>query len=279
MRNTLFLLFLLVIVSCTTEINHGGKTPIAIADDAFLYKEDLQMVIPPRLTGADSIKFAEDYIRKWAEDIVFYNRAKSNISNEKEIELLVENYRRTLILNEYQERLVREKLEASISDEEIKKYYEQDKSLFVLSSSMLKGVYVKVPLKNKELKNVRRYMAFRNENDRDKLEGFTLRGAADYSYFLESWTDLSDISQKLPKAVDVSTIRENKHMYEFHDSLFVHMLYVDSVISKGDYLPYELAYKDIWEVIYNEKKVQFIKEVRKDLYDKALEEKKIRMIR
>lgn len=279
MRNTLFLLFSLVIVSCTTEINHRGKTPIAIADDAFLYMEDLQMVIPPGMTGTDSIRFAEYYIRKWAEDIVFYNKAKSNISNEKEIEQLVENYRRTLILNEYQERLVREKLEASISDEEIKKYYEQDKSLFILSSPMLKGVYVKVALNNRELKNVRRYMAFRNENDRDKLEGFTLRGAADYSYFLESWTDLSDISQKLPKSVDASSIRENNHMYEFHDSLFVHMLYVDSVISKGDYLPYELAYRDIWEVIYNEKKVQFIKEVRKDLYDKALEEKKIRIIR
>lgn len=278
MRNILILLLSLVTVSCTTEINHRGKTPIAMADDVFLYKEDIQMVIPPGMTGSDSVRFVEDYIRKWAEDIVFYNRAKSNISNEREIEQYVENYRRTLILNEYQERLVREKLEASISDEEIKKYYEQDKSLFILSSPMLKGVYVKVPLKNKELKNVRRYMAFKNEDDRDKLEGFTLRGAADYSYFLENWTDLSDISQKLPKSADANIIRESNHTYEFHDSLFVHMLYVDTVISKGDYLPYELAYRDIWEVIYNEKKVQFIKEVRMDLYNKALKDNKIRII-
>lgn len=278
MRNILFLLFSLAAVSCTTEIDHRGKTPIAMADDVFLYKEDIESVVPPGITGQDSVKFVDDYIRKWAEDIVFYNKAKSNLSNEKEIESYVENYRRTLILNEYQERLVREKLEASISDDEVRKYYEEDKSLFVLDNPMIKGVYMKVALNNKDLKVIRRYMNFRNEGDRDKLENYTLRGAADYSYFLESWKDLSEISQKLPKTADVKTVKDNHHMYEFKDSLFVHMLYVDSVISKGDYLPYELAYKDIWEVIYNEKKVQFIKEVRTELYNKAIKDKKVRIM-
>lgn len=276
MRNFFFLL-LLGLASCTAEINHHGKTPLASVDNVYLYKEDLMPLIPLNLTGEDSVRFVNDYIRKWAEDIMFYNKAKSNMSNEKEIDKFVENYRRSLIVNEYQERLVREKLDVMISDEEVRKYYDDDKSLFILDYPMLKGVYIKVAMGDRELPNVRRYMKFRNESDRDRLESFTIRGAADYSYFMEHWEELTDISQKLPSDANKDLFNENHHLYEFKDTAYVYMLYVDTMISKGDYIPFELAYKDIWEVIYNERKAAYIKEVREDLYRKAVRENDIKI--
>lgn len=279
MRNSLFIILLVLLVSCSADVNHNGKTPVAEVDDNYLYLEDIKGIVPLDLSGDDSVKFVDDYIRKWAEDIVFYDKAKSNLVNEKSINEYVENYRRNLIVNEYQERLVREKLNADISDSEIRKYYDSDRNMFILDYPLVKGVYVKVPVNNREIKTVRRYMNFKHETDRDRLESFTLRGAADYSYFMGNWEDLTEITQKLPKTVSNGDFEAIGHLYEFKDSAYVYMFYVDSLIPKGGYMPYEVAYNDIREVIYNERKATYIKEVRKDLYDRALEKKKIKVFR
>lgn len=279
MPKVYFLIVGILFLSCSGEVNHKGKTPIAVVDEKYLYFEDVKNVIPFNLSGKDSVEFVDDYIRKWAEDIMFYNTAKSNIDNEKEIDEYVENYRRTLIINRYQERLVREKLNVNISDEEIMTYYNRERSMFLLDYPLVKGVYIKIPSNNKDVGSVRKHMRLKYETDRDWLENFTLKGAADYSYFIGHWENLTEMTQKMPKTVDSKSIRDIKHLYEFRDSAYVYMLYVDSLIQKGGYIPYELAYKDIREVIYNERKATYIKEVRKELFDNALKNNKIKILK
>lgn len=279
MRKFFYMIIVCLFVACGDDVNHKGKTPVAFVGDNYLYLEDIKNVIPLQLSGKDSIEFVDDYIRKWAEDIVFYNMAKSNIANEKDIDEYVENYRRSLIINGYQERLVREKLDVCVSDEEIMAYYNRDKSIFLLDKPLVKGVYIKVPVNNRDLRTVRKRMNFRHEEDRDWLENFTLRGAADYLYFMDNWEELSETSQRLPQQIDIKSFTDIKHLYEFRDSAYVYMLYVDSLIRKGDYMPFELAYNDIREVIYNERKATYIKEIRKELYEKAVDNNKIKILR
>lgn len=71
-------------------------------DGNFLYREDLQSVLPAGLSKDDSLLFAEHYIRNWVEDILLYDKAQSNIPNNGEIDKLVENYRKALIMHTYQ---------------------------------------------------------------------------------------------------------------------------------------------------------------------------------
>lgn len=267
----------LLFISCGSEVDHNGKTPLAVAGDKYLYKEDVLAVVPPALSSEDSIAFVKNYIKNWAEDVLFYKLAESNLSDESYIKEYVENYRHSLIVNEYQERLVREKFTAEISDQEVKDYYESQKDAFRLDYSILKGVYVKVPLGNREIESVRRMMRFRHDDDRDKLERFTLRGAADYSYFREEWMNIDELSLRLPATASTGQIVDNAHLYEYKDSAYVYMVYVDSVIPEGGYMPYELAYKDIYEVIYNERKASYIKQVREELYNEAVDDDDIKV--
>ena len=75
-------------------------------DGNFLYHEDLQAVLPAGLSKDDSLLFAEHYIRNWAEEVLLYEKAKSNIPNSGEIDKLVENYRKALIMHTYQQALM-----------------------------------------------------------------------------------------------------------------------------------------------------------------------------
>lgn len=64
MRTTCFgLIFMLLCVSCGEHYDHEGKTPLVELNGNFLYREDLQSVLPPDLSKDDSLLFAENYIR------------------------------------------------------------------------------------------------------------------------------------------------------------------------------------------------------------------------
>lgn len=273
------LIAVLLTFACSSKVDHHGKTPIASVGDVYLYKEDVAALVPMGFSYKDSVDFLNDYIKIWAEDMLFYNMAKSNISNTSSIDELVENYRRNLIINEYQERLVREKMEVSISEDTIRKYYDADRNMYILNHPIVKGVFIKVAVGNHELNRVRKFMRMKADGDRDKLERFTLRGAADYMYFRDEWIDLEDVWQKMPKTADISAIKGDDSMFESKDSAFVYLLHVDSFIPRGGNTPYEIAYNDIKEVIYNEKKAAYIKNVREDLFNRAVENGKFRIIK
>lgn len=76
----------------------------------FFIEEDLQSVLPDGLTTDDSLLFAEHYIRNWVEDVLLYEKARSNIPNNGEIDKLVENYRKALIMHTYQQALIHQTL-------------------------------------------------------------------------------------------------------------------------------------------------------------------------
>ena len=97
------LLSVFLFMACKSERDHEGKTPLAEIDGHFLYREDLQTVLPSGQSKDDSLLFAQHYIRNWAEDILLYDKAQSNIPDDGEIERLVENYRKALIMHTYQQ--------------------------------------------------------------------------------------------------------------------------------------------------------------------------------
>ena len=106
----LLLITLLCCGACKEQYDHKGKTALVEVDGNFLYKEDLMSVLPVGLSKDDSILFAEHYIRSWAEEILLYEKAANNIPDNVDVDKLVENYRKALIMHTYQQELINQKL-------------------------------------------------------------------------------------------------------------------------------------------------------------------------
>ena len=119
MRTTCFgLLIFLLCAACSEQHDHKGRTPLVELDGNFLYREDLQSVLPAGLSKDDSLLFAENYIPNRVEDILLYDKAQSNIPNNGEIDKLVENYRKALIMHTYQQALIHQRLSEEISEKD-----------------------------------------------------------------------------------------------------------------------------------------------------------------
>lgn len=176
MRTTcLGLLILLFCGSCKERHDHGGRTPLVELDGNFLYHEDLQSVLPADLSKDDSLLFAEHYIRNWAEDVLLYEKAQSNIPNSDEIDKLVENYRKALIMHTYQQELINQTLSEEISEAELTGYYEKHQELFKVDRPLMKGLFIKVPLTAPQLGSVRRWYKTETREAVEHLENTVCR--------------------------------------------------------------------------------------------------------
>ena len=157
----------LMLLGCTRQHDHKGMNPLVEVAGKFLYEEDLRQAMPLNLSKDDSVLFAEHYIRTWVEDALLFDKAEGNIPDNAKIAALVENYRKALIMHVYQEELVNQKLAGDISEAEIKDYYEQNKSLFLLDKPIVKGLFIKVPLQSQGLADVRSWY---KRNTQDAIE-------------------------------------------------------------------------------------------------------------
>ena len=267
----LFLVAMLVWTSCGNNIDHGGKTPLVGVGADFLYQEDVEQMLTSDRMIKDSAEFVQKYIEHWLEDVLLYNQAKRNVSSSKDIARLIDNYKKSLLLNIYQERLVSQQLDKEILSDEIAAFYESNKSMFKMEEPMFKGLLLKVSKKAPKLDAVRRWCKSIDPADLEKLEKYTLTNAQVYEYFYETWTPVSVIAPKV--SLSEEELRRKvaeKKMVEFSDSASVYLINVTDYLPVGELKPLDLAESEIKELLVNSRKAEFLQRVKRDIYDEAL---------
>ena len=263
-------------LACSPMYDHKGKTPLVEVDGRFLYREDLQAVMPVGLSADDSLLFADDYVRNWAEEVLLYDKAEENIPDNAEVERLVANYRKSLILHIYQQALIHQKLSAQVTEEEVEAYYRDNLNLFKVDRPLIKGLFIKVPLKAPHLADVRRWYRSDSHEAVEHLEKYSLRNAVKYEYFYDKWVPAADVLGQLPEGgVAAETALRQKRPVELADTAFHYFLNVTDYRAVGEEEPYEMARAHARDLLLNIRQVEFMRQVRDDLYRRAVENEEI----
>ena len=271
------LVAVLLLAGCTPSVDHKGKTPLVEVEGNFLYKEDLQAVMPIGLSQKDSTAFADEYIRNWAEDELLYQKAEGNIPDNVKIDERVAAFRKALVMHMYEEELVNQELGNTVSDEEVEAYYRQNSGMFRAGQPYIQGLFMKVPLTASQLSKVRGWYKRNTQDAIDNLSKYGIGNAVSYEYFYDRWIPLSDIAVKLPlKALDTDRdyLNRNRNV-EVRDTAFCYFLHVENFLPEGEQLPLEYARSEIKEILINLKRVDFINRMKQDLYKEASEDNDI----
>ena len=274
------LLSLSLLASCkwnksVTEYVYG-KTPIVEIGTDVLYEEDIKQVLPLGLSDADSTLFAQQFIKNWAQDVLFYQNAIRNIPDTKDIDRLVENYRRSLIEHEYQRRLIEQKFSSEISDEDIEQFYNDNERLFVLDESLLKGLFLKISNKSHDLSDIRKLYTQQDDESFEEIEKYSIRNAARCEFFYDNWRTVAEIEVLLP-AMDkpLESLIKNNGGFEFKDEEYIYLLNVSEYAPKGGIEPLDHARSRIRGLLINSNEVSYMRKIKEDLYDAAIEKNRI----
>ncbi|MDL2243836.1 peptidyl-prolyl cis-trans isomerase, partial [Bacteroidales bacterium OttesenSCG-928-J19] len=159
----------LLAVSCREQASSEDAFIVKVYDKA-LTPEELNENIPSGLSYEDSTLVAEHYIQKWIMENLIYDRASKNIADKKLVDQLVENYKRSLIVYQYREQMVNENLSREISAEEVWKYYTDNKDKFQLEKTLVRGLFLKLPLDAPDLPNLKKWVKNLSESSLRRIE-------------------------------------------------------------------------------------------------------------
>ncbi len=269
-----------LLVSCkwnksVTEYVYG-KTPIVEIGTDVLYVEDIKQVVPLGLSEADSTLFAQQFIKNWAQDVLFYQNAIRNIPDTKDIDRLVENYRRSLIEHEYQRRLIEQKFSSETAEEDIERFYNDNERLFVLDESLLRGLFLKISNKSHDLSDIRKLYTRQDDESFEEIEKYSIRNAARCEFFYDNWRTVAEIEVLLPPLEKpLETMLKDNGSFEFKDEEYIYLLNVSEFAPKGGIEPLDHARSRIRGLLINSNEVSYMRKIKEDLYDAAIEKNRI----
>lgn len=259
-----------LLFACRDEVSYVERPSLASVGDVHLYKDEADIMFAQQ-HRADSVAFMQNYIERWAIDVLFYEKAKENVIATDEIDKMVESYRKSLIENIYQDRLITQQLVPNITEDEVLEFYEQHKALFELGEPYIKGFYVKIPDKAPKVRDVRNWCIRKGDEDLEKLEKLCTENKYEYNFFMEEWIPFVDLVRRTPLTKQQLMDRLlSKSTIEFKEGKFTYFVCADSILQKNDTKPVEMVSNEIKELLLNSKKANFIKTVKRSLYDEAL---------
>lgn len=277
-RHIILLTLSAFIISCNNKTPDDNRVLVAELNNNFFYLDELEAILPPGLSGQDSTEFADLYIRKWATDLLMYDKAVQNTSNPAEIERMVNDYKKTLTVHQYQQKLLEQQRAPEPSEEEMIAFYEAYKSQMILKENMLKGLLLVLP---KDAPNMAKVKEWVNKGDQESIENidkYSLQNAISYDYFMDKWIPLTEIIRKTTFTTSNPTdfITTNK-VIETTDSTHHYFLRVDSYVAIGQTEPYEVAKDKIRNILTTKYNAEYISNIETGLYKDAVAKQKIKI--
>lgn len=228
------------------------------------------------LSSEDSARVADSYIQQWATSLIVYDRSKEIKS--REIDEMVENYRRSLCQNEWERKQVAQKMPMLIEDSLVLEFYEQNKQHFILDRAILRGLLLIMPVGAPNLEKLKDMVEVPHEEENiEWVEKYAYQYAVGYELFLDDWKTVEQIAVYMPYSQDeLSKQIKQKKQILAQDSLNVYLLQVTDFCGKGEYKPLEYVQDEIKELILSQRQVEFIRLLREDLYEKAVQQGKLK---
>ena len=224
------------------------------------------------MSTEDSARVAEQYIYQWAINLLEYDVAKDKLS--KDIERMVEDYRRSLYIHEYEQYLIAQRMSKEVEDTIIKEFYDLHSHHFVLREAIVKGVLLVVPNGAPNMDLLRKNIQHPEEEENiEWIEKFAYQYAAGYELFLDDWKTVSQIILRMPfEKDDLNKQLKATRQIELQDSINTYLLQVIDLYQANQPMPIEYARKKKKKIMLAQRQVNFIQQERIGLYEKAIKE-------
>ena len=269
----LSLFFLILISSCGNSSTDSKEKSIARVGDSYLYPSDIKDI--SLKSKEDSVEIVKKYINNWIHETLLLQHAEKNLTEDKKkFDKRVEDYRKSLVTYQYESELVKQKLDTIVSDDEIGKYYEENKSNFELKDNIIKVIYVKVNKKAPKLEKVKEWYKSNDVKDKDALASYCHQYAENFFLDENNWLLFDDVLKEIPmKLYDKEQFLQNNRTIETQDSTFYYFANIKGFMIKKGTSPLSFEKEDIRNIILNKRKVELIKKMREDIYNEAEQNK------
>lgn len=299
---TIFSVCLLAVAfsSCTRIKNYislrkDEKNPvIARVYDTYLYRSDLPNIVPAGASKEDSTAIIERYIDSWVTRQLILNATQMSMP-AGDLEKEIAEFKELLLTGRYEQFIISQRLDTSVTEAEIKKYYEENKENFILHKDIVSWSYLpvtycddallkklrtafardKAPVPARKTKN----NATQEEapwNWYRNVEQVMEEESYNAPFIKDEWTEVESIQNKYETDKDFAANATQKNGYSFvaRNNDGVYLGRIMRSVRRGSQAPMEYVNHQIKGIILNRRKTEVLRQAETELKQQAEENNK-----
>jgi hypothetical protein len=272
MRCYLFAILLVTLMVGGCKSKTGTEIPVARAYGKTLNISDITDVIKNASGGEDSVMKVNVFIEQWLRQQVLLHEAEQILDEEKkDVERQLEEYRKSLLIFNYEREYVNTHLDTSVSEQEIKEFYDSHQDDFILKDNIVKVNYVILDKKSPRLEKVRGWFRTDEEREQKQLHEYAMQYAINSFFDNEAWLPFDDLLKQIPiKTYDKEEYLRNNRFIEAQDSSYIYLVSIKGFRIKDNISPLSFETENIRTMILNKRKLKLVDEMEKSIYDEAL---------
>lgn len=245
--------------------------------DRNLYLSELEGIVSEGTPAADSVLLVSAYVQRWIREQLMMYEAERSIPKDLDIDELVRNYRASLVRYNFEEKLIAEKLDSTVSEDELLAYYELNKDQFQLESTILKCLLLKVPTAAPQ-NEINKLWYSRNPADETRLNAYAKQWASLALLDKEKWYTLQELAALLPKGTLTTDNVGSRRDGNVSDGDFRYYYRVIDVVQGKTTAPFDYAREQAMKIIQHRRKQELLEKWKEELYQKELRRENIKIM-
>lgn len=242
-----------------------------------LHESDLEGLVGEGVAHDDSVAIVDNYVDQWIRQTVMLAKAEKNVTADFSRQL--KEYRNSMLIHAYEQQIVNQLLDTTVSEGQIEEYYANHRDEFLLKSSIVKAVYVVAPRKTVADGKLRSLMGrsdFAVEDIAD-LEALASRHGLRGYYDADVWMPFYTLQASVPIITynENLYLKQNRYITLHDDSLNYYVRVLDYKVS-DETAPLELQRDNIRAIIVNHRKTALLGKLQADLLAEAAEGRHIK---
>jgi len=252
-----------------------GDVLLAAVEDRKMYLSEVKDMISPS-SPEDSLAQLNTFIEAWLFRNVLLKEAEKNFPADLNIDKLIEDYRSSLILHNYRQKLLEKDLDTVITAAQEQAYYDENKDQFLLPQAICKARIVKIP---DDAKRIDRFYRNWQKNDSISINEYIAANAIFDSGIDDEWHTVDHFLAFLPdKKFKVNDFSKKRDIQKHHEQ-YEYFIKVSDFKAKNELSPIAYIRDQMRKVIIHDRKKDLLEKIEKKLYQNYLSANKIKVFK
>lgn len=264
------------IVYCFLSCTGNKKQPVARAYDQVLYQEDIAPLFTEGMSTQDSVNLLQATIENWQREQVLLKVATRQMEkSHRNFSKQIEAYKNALLLHEFEQQLLRDKLDSVVTDAEIASYYKKHEGLFILDQPLFKISYIELPKNAPELARVKRWFSSPDDsNNQELLKKYCESYAMDFDLVGSTWHTEEEWALKLPiRQISERDYRKFGQIFEINEKNQLYLIILRDSREIKSVSPFELEKEKIRNLLLNQRIHTLLENEEKKIIENARKNK------
>jgi len=261
-----------ILPSCIPKNRDEKEKPVARVYDDYLYLSDLNNQIPAGLKQEDSMRISRRLTEEWIRNRLLLKQAELQLPEDMaDVEKQVEEYRTSLLIFKYKQKLLAQNLDSLVTEEEILNYYEENSSNYLLEDDIVQVTYLEIPVSSPEISDVRRWYRSDKLENIESLKNYCQEYAEHYLINDTNWIHFTDLMTWTPLKVDNPSVYLNYNRnIETSDSNYFYFIRINNRMKEGEVKPLSMVRGNIRTVLLNKRKLKYIQDLENTVYNDGI---------